>query len=350
MMKNGSDHNDRPDADKESQDSKCEVNHASSPGIKLLDSLSQAIAAIVDAMTPSVVSLMVRSGTSYSGADMAGAGSGIIIAPDGYILTNGHVVHGAKQIDVQLTDGQKMPASVVGIDMATDLAAIRVPGSGLPFSSLGDSNALRVGHIVIAIGNPMGFDSSVSNGVVSSLGRALRSQDGRLIENIIQHTAPLNPGNSGGPLVNTRGQVIGINTAIIAMAQGIGFAIPSNTAGWVLAQLLTHGRVRRGYLGISGRQRVLSRKVINLLGLNISTAVEVVSVQEFGPSDRAGIMVGDIIYEIEGRHASSPVASIDDLHRFLTEWPLNTSVTLKVLRRTELLKFDVRPIEPENSK
>jgi S1-C subfamily serine protease len=311
----------------------------------ILDAFSGAVSGIVKAVSPSVVSLIVHSSSGYSRMDLLGAGSGVVIAPDGYILTNSHVVHGADRIEAMFTDGQKMDAKVVGEDQATDIAALRVPASGLPFSVLGNSEGLYVGQFVIAIGNPMGFDSTVSTGVVSALGRALRSQDGRLIENIIQHTAPLNPGNSGGPLLDSNSTVVGINTAIIAMAQGIGFAIPSNTAGWVLSQLMSRGRVRRGYLGIAGRQYPLSRRIINYLNLTVNSAVEVVSIQSDGPADRAGLQIGDLIVEIEGKGRSNQVVSVDDLHRFLTEWPVNTPVRLSVLRRGDLMHFRVTPLE-----
>jgi S1-C subfamily serine protease len=325
---------------------RCEIDSSKSPEIDILNAYSKAISDIVKAITPSVVSLIAHSQTGARKKDFVGGGSGVVIAPDGYILTNSHVVHGADRIEAIFADGQKLEVVVVGEDQATDIAAVRVSASGLPFSVLGNSDDLSVGQIVIAIGSPMGFDSTVSTGVVSALGRALRSQEGRLIENIIQHTAPLNPGNSGGPLVNSRGIVVGINTAIIAMAQGIGFAIPSNTATWVLSQLMSHGRVRRGYLGIAGRQYPLPRKVINFHNLPMATAVEVMFVQQDGPAGSAGIMIGDLIVEIEGKNKSASVASIDDLHRFLGDWPVNTPVRLTVLRRTDLLVFNVVPLEP----
>jgi S1-C subfamily serine protease len=314
-------------------------------GAGILEAFSGAVSGIVKAISPSVVSLIVQARSGINRMDMYGAGSGVVIAPDGYILTNSHVVHGADRIEAMFTDGQKLDAKIVGEDQATDIAALRVPASGLPFSVLGNSEGLYVGQFVIAIGNPMGFDSTVSTGVVSALGRALRSQDGRLIENIIQHTAPLNPGNSGGPLLDSNSTVVGINTAIIAMAQGIGFAIPSGTAGWVLSQLISHGRVRRGYLGIAGGQYPLPRRIINYLNLTVNAAVEVVSIQAGGPADRAGLRVGDLIIEIEGKGRSHQVVSVDDLHRFLTEWPVNTPVRLAVLRKGELMHFRLTPLE-----
>jgi S1-C subfamily serine protease len=307
---------------------------------RLLDSFSRAITTVVDAVMPSVVSITVTTGGRYP---HQGAGSGVIIAPDGYILTNSHVVHGAGRIEVVFADGHRMDAGVIGEDPATDLAAIHVPSSGLPFSALGNAGDLRVGQLVIAVGNPMGFDSTVSQGIVSSLGRALRSQDGRLIENVIQHTAPLNPGNSGGPLVNSRGLVVGINTAIIAMAQGIGFAIPAGTAEFVLSQLLAYGRVRRGYLGISGRQRPLPRQVVNHFKLQSSFGVEVVAVEPGAPASGAGIRQGDIIVTID----RMSVSSVDDLHRFLTEWPTRREIPCSVIRGSEMIQIRVTPAEAD---
>jgi S1-C subfamily serine protease len=218
---------------------------------------------------------------------------------------------------------------------------IRANASGLPYAALGDSAPLRVGQLVIAIGNPFGFQSTVSTGVVSALGRAIRSREGRLIENVIQHTAPLNPGNSGGPLVDSRGRVVGINTAIIARAQGIGLAIPANTARLVVSQILAHGRVRRAYLGIAGRDRELDRRLVRLHGLTQERAVEVVSVEPDSPAERAGVQAGDRIVSIGGQS----VGGIDDLHRALAEWPIGETVALVVLRGTERIRRDIVPAE-----
>ncbi|MRR17245.1 MAG: trypsin-like serine protease [Deltaproteobacteria bacterium] len=308
---------------------------------EVLDDFSAAVTAVVDIVTPAVVSLIVKSGQGKTFRQ--GAGSGVIIAPDGYILTNSHVIREAGEIQATLDDGRTLTGCLIGEDPATDLAVIRVPASGLPFSALGDSSKLHVGQLVIAVGNPMGFDSTVSQGIVSSLGRSLRSIDGRLIENVVQHTAPLNPGNSGGPLVDSRGQVLGINTAIIAMAQGIGFAIPSRTAEFVLTQLLTYGRVRRGYLGIGGRQRPLNRRMVKYFRLDAESCVEVLHVEKDGPADRAGIRTGDRIVRIGGQ----AVASVDDLHRFLTEWPVREPVETTLIRRLEMISVHVTPTNAE---
>jgi S1-C subfamily serine protease len=227
----------------------------------------------------------------------------------------------------------------VGVDPATDLAVIRADGSGLPYATLGDSGAVRVGQLIIAIGNPFGFQSTVSTGVVSALGRALRSQQGRLIENIIQHTAPLNPGNSGGPLVDSRGRIVGINTAIIMIAQGIGFSIPSNTAKWVVSQLLTYGRVRRAYLGITAQQRPLIRRLVRFHNLKNDFAVEVMSVMPDSPAAKGGIREGDLIVAINDQE----VTSVDHIHSFLGEWPVGKPVKLSVIRVLGRLEKEVIP-------
>jgi S1-C subfamily serine protease len=309
--------------------------------LELLDAYSRAIVKVVEEVGPAVVGITIGVQSPRQGPEQAGAGSGVIIAPDGYILTNDHVVAQAKHLQATLEDGRSLPAEVIGADPATDLAVIRVNAAGLPFAGLGDSAALRVGQLVIAIGNPFGFQSTVSTGVVSALGRTLRSQSGRLIENIVQHSAPLNPGNSGGPLVDSRGRVAGINTAIIMMAQGIGFAIPANTAKWVVSQLLTHGRVRRGYLGLVARQRPLERRLVRFHRLPAELAVEAISVDPRGPAAQAGLQQGDLIAAINGQ----PLTSVDNLHRFLAEWPIGEPVALTVIRGLERLEIRVRPGE-----
>ena len=296
--------------------------------LELLDAYSRAVVSVVDSVGPAVVSISGRKHHNHQSGEQVGAGSGVVIAPDGYILTNDHVIQNASNPEVRLTDGTSLSATVIGKDPATDLAVIRANASYLPSSTLGSSDRLRVGQLAIAMGNPLGFQSTVSTGVVSALGRALRSTQGRLIENIIQHTAPLNPGNSGGPLVDSAGKVVGINTAIIAMAQGIGFAIPANTARWVVSQILTHGRVRRGFLGIAGRQRPLDRRIVRFHGLNENYAVEVLSVESTGPAGIAGIRSGDLIVAING----AGVQSVDDLHRFLAEWPIGRPVEIDIVR------------------
>jgi S1-C subfamily serine protease len=301
---------------------------ASDSDMELLDAYSRAVVSVVESAGPAVVSISVGGKQHHQAADHVGAGSGVVIAPDGYILTNDHVVRNAKNLMVGLTDGTSLSASLIGKDPATDLAVIRANASYLPSSILGSSDSLRVGQLVIAMGNPFGFQSTVSTGVISALGRTLRSTQGRLIENIIQHTAPLNPGNSGGPLVDSSGKVAGINTAIIAMAQGIGFSIPANTAKWVVSQILTHGRVRRGFLGIAGRQRPMDRRIVRFHGLNTNYAVEVLSVESRGPAGLAGLRAGDLIVAVNG----SDVQSVDDLHRFLSDWPIGRPVEIDIVR------------------
>jgi S1-C subfamily serine protease len=243
-----------------------------------------------------------------------------------------------------MTNGLTLEAVIVGTDPATDLAVIRAGGSSLPYATLGNSSGLRVGQLVIAIGNPFGFQSTVSTGVVSAIGRALRSREGRLIESIIQHTAPLNPGNSGGPLLDSRGHIVAINTAIIMMAQGIGFSIPSDTAKWVVSQLLTQGRVRRGYLGISAQQRPLDRRLVLFFNLPAESAVEVFSLEQNGPASQGGILKGDLIVAINGQSTTN----VDQVHRFLSEWPIGRPVKLTLIRGREKMEVEVTPSEAKS--
>jgi S1-C subfamily serine protease len=307
--------------------------------VSLLDAYSRAVTSVVEAVGPAIVSVSTGQGRDGGDFETVGAGSGFVITPDGYIVTNSHVVAKAREVRAAFVDGRRLDATVIGSDPPTDLAVIRVSGASFPYAELGDSSALRVGQLVIAVGNPFGFQSTVSTGVVSALGRALRSQDGRLIENIIQHTAPLNPGNSGGPLVDSRGRVIGINTAIIAMAQGIGFAIPSATARTVIPQLLAKGRVERSYLGVIGFRRALDRRVVRFHKLNKDSGVEVVSLDPGGPAQHAGVLPGDILVSINEADVTSP----DDLFRFLAGWPVGRPLRLSALRRADKLEFEVVP-------
>ena len=321
---------------------RCELGGEEGGPAEVLETFSRAVEAVVAEVSPAVVSLVTRKRASPRVRGMeVGLGSGVVVAPDGYILTNAHVVAGASSVEVRLMDDQSSPATVVGADPATDIAAVRIDASGLHYAVLGGSETLRTGQLVVAIGNPLGFDSTVSTGVVSSHGRVLRSQEGRLVENIIQHTAPLNPGSSGGPLVNARGHVVGINTAIIMQAQGIGFAIPADTAAWVLSQLLAHGRVKRGYLGIVGGSRPLNERFRRMVGLSVGQAIEVMSVDRGGPAARAGIQEGDLIVEI----GYTAVERVDDLHRFLAAWPVGKPVMITVIRRGGRLAVEVVPVE-----
>lgn len=305
----------------------------------LLDAYSQAVVSVVDAVGPSVVSVRTsRAAASRRGTE--GAGSGIILASDGYILTNSHVVHGATGLDVSLTDGRRFTAALVGDDPASDLAVIRVDAPALSAARVGESARLRVGQLVIAIGNPFGFQSTVSAGVVSALGRSLRSATGRLIDNIIQTDVALNPGNSGGPLVDSRGFVVGINTAVFAMAQGISFAVPIDTAAWVIPQLLAHGRVRRPYLGFGGQSRPVEPRLARSLGLRNVRAVEVMTVEPETPVAGA-LLVGDLVTAIGGR----AVESVDDVHRELLGRAIGESLTLTVVRAGSRMDVNVVPIE-----
>lgn len=324
-----------------SLDSSCRITSEAASEVELLDAYSKAVITVVDTVGPAVVGIEVRTSANAHYPEQQGAGSGVIIAPDGYVLTNDHVVQVADAITVILQDGGSFEATLVGTDPATDLAVLRANGSGLPYATLGDSSTLRAGQLVIAIGNPFGFQSTVSTGVVSALGRSLRSREGRLIENIIQHTAPLNPGNSGGPLVDSRGRVVGVNTAIIVMAQGIGFSVPANTARWVVSELLTHGRVRRGSLGLAAQQLPLNRKLARFYHLQNNYCVEVVSVDKRGPAYKAGIRERDLIVLINDH----TVESVDDIHRILSDWPLGQAMPLAIIRGKERLEFEVVPTE-----
>lgn len=303
----------------------------------LLDAYSRAVIGVVEQVGPAVVSIRVDKRGRRRGFAGEGAGSGVIIAPDGYVLTNHHVVENAVKLEVGLTDGNTFQAEVVGSDPATDLAVVRAGAGGLPAAELGDSDGLRVGQLVIAIGNPFGFQSTISTGVISALGRALRSQTGRLIENVIQTDVPLNPGNSGGPLVDSRGRVVGINTAIIAMAQGISFAVPVNTAHWVVGEILTRGKVRRAYLGLSAQVRPVGRRLQRYFELSTATAVEVISVEANGPADRAGLRAGDLIVALDGQG----VATVDEVHRLLAGRPAGSGVSLTLLRDNQRRELTV---------
>ena len=320
---------------------RCKVPPAESSDVDLLDAYSKAVTTVVDSVGPAIVSIAAKSKGKRIEPEQAGSGSGVIIAPDGYILTNDHVVHRAKRLTVTLVDGDDFGALVVGKDPATDLAVIRAEASGLQSAILGDSANLKVGQLVIAMGNPFGFQSTVSTGVVSSLGRALRSREGRLIENIIQHTAPLNPGNSGGGLLDTRGRVMGINTAIIMMAQGIGFSVPANTARWVVSQLLSNGKVKRAFLGIAARPRPLDRRLIRYHDLPNNQAVEVLSIDSNSPARLSGLRKNDLIVSLNGQE----MTSVDDLHRFLADWPIGKPVSITVIRGKRKEKLKIIPGE-----
>jgi S1-C subfamily serine protease len=317
----------------------------------VLDAYSRAVTGAVRRVAPSVVNIEVHqqtSGRSRSGEprERRGGGSGFIFTPDGLILTNSHVVHGASRIEVTISDGRRMPASAIGDDPASDLAVIRldhprVDEPGLTAAALGDSQQLRVGQLVVAIGNPYGFQSTVTAGVVSALGRSLRSYSGRLIDDVVQTDASLNPGNSGGPLVDSAGRVVGVNTATILPAQGICFAIGINTAKFVASRLLRDGRIRRSYIGVSAQTVPVHRRVVRFYDLPKETGVVVLSVESGGPARRAGLREGDVIVALEGH----PIAGVDDLHRVLTDVRVGVSCSLTVLRYTEKLELRIMPEE-----
>jgi S1-C subfamily serine protease len=305
-----------------------------------LDAYSQAVISAVERIGPAVVSVYV-GGSGPEDRARGGAGSGVLITPDGYLLTNEHVVQGTDRAHAALVDGRSVPATVVGRDPSTDLAVLRAQASALPYAALVDARPLQPGQLVIAVGNPYGFESTVTAGVVSALGRSLRSRQGRLIEGIVQHTAALNPGNSGGPLVDARGRVVGINTAIIAMAQGIGFAVPAATAQWVLTEVLTQGRVRRAYLGIAGRDRPLDRRLVRALDLPVTRALEILHREPGGPAVESDLRPGDLVIGVN----DTPVDGIDALYRTLGRSPAGEPLTLKVIRRTEIVPVAITPRE-----
>lgn len=305
------------------------------PDAEFLDAYSRAVIGVVDRLSPSVVAIASSDDRAQTGG---GSGSGVIISPDGFALTNSHVVGGRTKLKVYTNEGDRLDARVVGDDPATDLALIKIGANGLLHAILGRSQTLKVGQLVIAMGNPFGLQSTVSTGVVSALGRGLRGGDGRLIENVVQHTAPLNPGNSGGPLLDPRGHVVGINTAVIAWSQGLGFAVPSETAGWVVSELLQHGKVRRVYLGLAVGNVRLPRHLVRELDLLNETAVQIATVAEVSPAAKAGLREGDVITSIDGRL----INSVDDLHRFLARATAGTPITLTVVRDAKLLELQIR--------
>jgi S1-C subfamily serine protease len=310
----------------------------------LLDTYSQVVTSAVESVAGSVIKIDVSVPARGRQAPRSGSGSGFIFTPDGFALTNSHVVHGGGKIDVSLGDGRHVSAALVGDDPHTDLAVIRLDAPNLTPARLGDSQAIRPGQIAIAIGNPYGFQATVTAGVVSALGRSLQSRSGRLIEDVIQTDAALNPGNSGGPLVNSRGEVIGVNTAIIQSAQGICFAIAINTAKLFAARLIRDGRVRRSYVGIAGQTVPLLTRVVRYFGLTTETAVFVVSVEAGSPAQRAGLKEGDLIVSF----GELPVRGIDDLLRLLTEDRVGIAVPLTVIRGTERQQLAVTPTESRN--
>jgi S1-C subfamily serine protease len=307
----------------------------------LLDEYSRSVVSAVARVAPAVVNIEIEQRVKNRARDVAGSGSGFVITPDGFILTNSHVVHHATRIVVNVPEGRDCLAQLIGDDPDTDLAVIRIDAPQLAYVRLADSESLRVGQVAIAIGNPLGFQASVTAGVISALGRSMYSQSGRLIDNIIQTDAALNPGNSGGPLVNSAGEVIGVNTAMIRPAQGICFAIASNTAKLVAGWLIRDGRIRRSYIGVAGQNVPFHRRVIRFYNLPLETGVLVVSVEKDSPAEHAGVREGDVIVAFDER----PVGTIHELHKMLVSEQIGIPARLLVIRHTEKLELSILPAE-----
>src|SRR5437870_615970 len=306
---------------------------AEAEDLALLDAYSRAVIGAVDKVGPAVLHLQVSGLKDGAG----GAGSGVVFTPDAYVLTNSHVVSGARKIEATFPDGRSLAANLVGDDPDTDLAVLRLDGETPVFARLGDSRRLRVGQLVVAIGNPFGFQCTVTAGVVSALGRSLRTRSGRLIDSVIQTDAALNPGNSGGPLVTAAGEVVGINTAIIGMAQGICFSISAATVEFVAARLIRDGRVRRCYIGVGGQDVPLPRRVVRFHELERETGVRIQSTAPDGAARAAGLTSGDVIVGFAGQ----PVGGIDALHRLLAEEQVGTRAPLTIMRRADKMMLDI---------
>lgn len=313
--------------------------------LELLDAYSRAVIGASEKVSPSVVNIAVKPKAGHGGRQVPdearGTGSGFVFTNDGFILTNSHVVQNAAAIEVTLQEGSTYTATVVGDDPDTDTAVISISENGFEPVAFGDSSALRVGQLVVAVGNPFGFQCSVTAGVVSALGRSLRSQSGRLIDDIIQTDAALNPGNSGGPLVNSRGETIGVNTAIILPAQGICFAIAVNTVKFVATRLMRFGEIKRSFLGLLGQSAPIHRRLVRFHGLPAETGFLVTQIEPDSPGSRAKLREGDVVIGFD----DCPVKSVDDLHVLLTEDRIGTTVRLTVIRRTEVLELEIVPRE-----
>ncbi len=336
-----------------------------SSDLDLLDAYSRAVIQAAEEVSPAVVNIEVNKGTNGQGQSRSrfpgewrgapeqwrgapdprrGTGSGFIFTPDGFVLTNSHVVHQSTQLDVTASDGREFKAQLIGDDPASDLAVIRINGESLQPVKLGDSQQVRVGQVAIAIGNPYGFQTTVTAGVVSALGRSLRTDSGRLVDNVIQTDAALNPGNSGGPLVNPRGEVIGVNTAMILPAQGLCFAIAVNTAKFVAGQLMQHGRVKRSVIGVGGQDTPLRRQLVRYHNLPSESGILVVSIEPHSPAQRAGLIEGDVIVGF----GDQTIGGIDALHRLLTHEQVGRRVPLTILRRNDKLTLTIVPEESKN--
>ena len=307
----------------------------------IFDAYSLAVTKAVETVSPAVVNINIFTAGKDKQNQRRGSGSGFIFTPDGFILTNSHVVNKAKQIEVVLSDGRKFNADLIGNDPDTDLAVIRIDSTGITPASLGDSSKIKIGQLVIAIGNPYGFQASVTTGVVSALGRSLRANTGRLIDNVIQTDAALNPGNSGGPLVNSKGEVIGVNTAAILPAQNICFATAINTAKFIAAKLIKDGKIKRSYIGIAGQDAPIHRRIVYHYSLPSDKSIMVISIEKNSPAEKALVQTGDRIISFN----STPVTGIDDLHKMLTETQVGVKTDIKVLRGTEILDLQIIPQE-----
>jgi S1-C subfamily serine protease len=309
----------------------------------VLDAYSDAVISVADKVGPAVV----RVETRQAAGRRAGVGSGLVISPDGLVLTNSHVVEGARELRLTDAEGRVTQASLLGEDADTDLALLRSNAArDLPAAKLGDSKRLRRGQLVVAIGNPLGFESTVTAGVISALGRSIRASTGRLIEDVIQTDTALNPGNSGGPLVSSRGEVIGINTAVILGAQGICFAVASNTAQFVLSELIRHGRVRRAYIGVSAQKAAVPRRIARALGIDNDFGAMIANVDARGPAAAAGLMSYDLVVRVD----SAPVTGVDDLIRLLNAERIGRVVAIEALRRGQLKHFELLPTERRNER
>lgn len=337
----------------EAEDARTKRDHLahSEPGEDLMDAYSRAVITAAERVSPSVVYIEVqqpirsrRGNPARMPQERRGSGSGFIFTPDGFILTNSHVVHAAKRIEVTVSEGRKYEADLIGDDPDTDLAVIRINAPNLVPAYLGEAQKIRVGQLVVAIGNPYGFQYSVTAGVVSALGRSLRAQSGRLMDDVIQTDAALNPGNSGGPLVNSRGHVIGVNTAMILPAQGISFATSIDTAKFVASRLIRDGKVSRSYIGLAGQNVPLPRRIVRYYNLAVESGILVVSFEGNSPARNAGLREGDIIVGLDDR----PTAGIDDLHKLLSEDRIGRKSSLVVIRGTENLRLEVIPEESPN--
>lgn len=311
---------------------------------ELLDSYSKSVIRASSIVSPAVVNINVSVRGKDNRTRQSGSGSGFVFTPDGFILTNSHVVHSASTIEVVLSDGRRYSADLMGDDPDTDLAVIRIDSPNVNPVSLGNSDKIKVGQLVIAIGNPYGFQTTVTAGVISALGRTLRASSGRLIDNVIQTDAALNPGNSGGPLVDSRGEVIGVNTAAILPAQNICFATAINTAKFVAGKLIKDGKIKRSYIGIAGQNIPIHKRITRFYNLTTENGILIISIEKNSPAQKAGLSEGDIIIGFEDQ----PISGIDDLHKLLTDVQVGKGSNIKILRRTEIINLEIIPSERQS--